>query len=61
MEEKLFWIGILMGSHLLLSYHFKNKKKFKSEKFTQTWHAIFFAIIFFAGAIMLTVRGTVKL
>jgi signal peptidase I len=55
MEEKLFWIGILMGSHLLLSYHFKNKKKFSSEKFTKIWHAIFFAIIFFAGAIMLSV------
>ena len=55
MEEKLFWLGILMGSHLLLSYHFKNKKKFSSEKFTKIWHAIFFAIIFFAGAIMFSV------
>lgn len=55
MEEKLFWIGILMGSHLLLSYHFKGKKKFTSEKFTKIWHSIFFAIIFFAGAVMLAV------
>ncbi|MEA3307553.1 MAG: signal peptidase I [Elusimicrobiota bacterium] len=55
MEEKLFWIGILMGSHLLLSHYFKGKKKFASEKFTRIWHSIFFGIIFFAGAIMLTV------
>ncbi|MCG2725333.1 MAG: signal peptidase I [Elusimicrobia bacterium] len=55
MEEKLFWIGILMGSHLLLSHYFKGKKKFSSEKFTRMWHSIFFAIIFFAGAVMLAV------
>ncbi|MCK5584059.1 MAG: signal peptidase I [Elusimicrobiales bacterium] len=55
MEEKLFWIGILMGSHLLLSYYFKGKKKFSSKKFTRVWHSIFFAIIFFSGAVMLAV------
>ena len=55
MEEKLFYIGILMGTHLLLSYYFKGKKKFVSEKFTKVWHAIFFAIIFFSGTIMLAV------
>ena len=27
MEEKLFWIGILMGAHLFLTHHFKDKNK----------------------------------
>ena len=55
MEEKLFWIGMIVGSHLFLSHYFKDKKKFKSEKFTKIWHSIFFGIIFFAGAVMLAV------
>ena len=30
MEEKLFWIGILVGIHLFLTHHFSEKGKFKS-------------------------------
>lgn len=55
MEEKLFWIGILVGIHLFLTHHFNDKGKFKSGKFTRHWHAAFTALIGFVGMLLLTV------
>jgi len=56
MEEKLFWIGVLMGVHLLLSHHFKEKGRFKGDsRFTRTWHAVFAALVSFIGMVLLTV------
>ncbi|MDD2806543.1 MAG: signal peptidase I [Elusimicrobiales bacterium] len=56
MEEKLFWIGVLMGGHLFLSHHFKDKGKFKGDtKFTRAWHAFFAALLSFTVAVLLTV------
>lgn len=56
MEEKLFWIGVLMGAHLFLSHHFKEKGRFKSNtRFTRAWHAVFAALVSFVGAVLLTV------
>jgi signal peptidase I len=56
MEEKLFWIGILMGVHLFLSHHFKEKGKFKSNtKLTRIWHAVFAALVSFIAIVLLTV------
>lgn len=55
MEEKLFWIGIIMGAHLFLTHHFKDKNKFSSQKFMRVWHSVFIALVFFAGIVMLSV------
>jgi signal peptidase I len=55
MEEKLFWIGILVGIHLFLTKHFCDKGKFGSGKFTRAWHAVFIALISFAGMLLLMV------
>ncbi len=56
MEEKLFWIGVLMGLHLFLSHHFKEKGKFKADTgFTRAWHAVFAALISFTLMVLLTV------
>ncbi|OGS52346.1 MAG: signal peptidase I, partial [Elusimicrobia bacterium RIFOXYB2_FULL_62_6] len=55
MEEKLFWIGILVGIHLFLTHHFNDKGKFKSEKFARHWHAVFTSLISFVGMLLLTV------
>ncbi len=55
MEEKLFWIGILVGVHLFLTHHFSKKGKFKSDGFARVWHAVFIAIVFFAGVLLLMV------
>jgi len=56
MEEKLFWIGILMGVHLFLSHHFREKGKFKNNtKLTRAWHAVFAAMVSFIGMVLLTV------
>ncbi|MEK7722379.1 MAG: signal peptidase I, partial [Elusimicrobiota bacterium] len=56
MEEKLFWIGALMGGHLFLSHYFKKKGKFKDDSlFTRAWHAVFAALVAFAGMVLLTV------
>ncbi|MDO8805223.1 MAG: signal peptidase I [Elusimicrobiota bacterium] len=56
MEEKLFWIGVLMGVHLFLSHHFKDKGKFKgNSRFTRAWHAVFAALASFIGMVLLTV------
>jgi signal peptidase I len=54
-EEKLFWIGILVGAHLFLSRRFSGKEKFKTFGFTRAWHAVFIAIISFAGMLLLMV------
>ncbi len=56
MEEKLFWIGILMGLHLFLSHHFKEKGRFKADSsFTRRWHAVFAALICFILAVLASV------
>jgi len=55
MEEKLFWIGILMGLHLFLTQYFSEKGKFKSDKFSRIWHAVFIAIVSFVGVLLLMV------
>ena len=56
MEEKLFWIGVLMGAHLFLSHQFREKGKFKGDtRFTRAWHAVFAALVSFTGAVLLTV------
>ncbi len=56
MEEKLFWIGIVMGIHLFLSRHFREKELFKDGGlFTRAWHAVFAALISFTGMILLAV------
>ncbi len=56
MEEKLFWIGILMGVHLFLSHHFKEKGRFKGDTaFTRRWHAVFAALISFTLAVLAAV------
>ena len=55
MEEKLFWIGILVGIHLFLTHHFSEKGRFKSDKFARVWHAVFTAIISFVGVLLLMV------
>jgi signal peptidase I len=55
MEEKLFWIGILVGAHLFLTRHFSKKGKFKSAGFARAWHAVFIAIVSFTGVLLLMV------
>jgi len=56
MEEKLFWIGILMGIHFFFTQHFIEKGKFKAESvFVRAWHALFFGIVGFVGMVLLTV------
>lgn len=53
MEEKLFWIGILAGIYLLLSYQFKEKNKFSENKeFCKLWHRIFQSLIGFIIGIL---------
>ena len=52
MEEKLFWIGILVGIHLYLSYSFKEKNKFSSAKFSILWHRFFLSIAGFTIGIL---------
>lgn len=56
MEEKLFWIGILMGAHLFASHQFSEKGRFRADTpFTRAWHALFTGLIFFVGALLLLV------
>jgi len=56
MEEKLFWIGVLMGVHLFISHHLKERGKFKAHtRFTRVWHAVFAALVSFVGAVLITV------
>ena len=56
MEEKLFWIGILMGGHLYLTKYFRDKGRFSaSEKFVRAWHAFFYFLAGFVGMVLLSV------
>lgn len=55
MEEKLFWVGILVGLHFLLSEEFKKKNKFEDEKFSMFWHRTFMAIFAFSFGLLLSV------
>jgi signal peptidase I len=56
MEEKLFWVGILMGAHLFLSHQFKEKGRFGIDsRFTRGWHAVFAALISFVVMLLLVV------
>lgn len=55
MEEKLFWVGILVGLHLLLSEDFKKKNKFEDSKFSLFWHRTFLAIFAFSFGLLLAV------
>ena len=56
MEEKLFWIGVLMGVHLFVSHHLREKGRFKAHtRFTRAWHAVFTALVSFVGAVLITV------
>ena len=56
MEEKLFWVGILVGIHFFLTQHFRDKNKFSaSAAFTRLWHAVFMAVLGFVGGALLSV------
>jgi signal peptidase I len=56
MEEKLFWIGILMGAHLFMSHLFKDKGRFKADSpFVRAWHAVFAALAAFTVVVLLSV------
>ena len=56
MEEKLFWIGVAMGSYFFLSHHFKDRGKFRVDNaFTRRWHALFAALISFTLMVLLAV------
>ena len=56
MEEKLFWIGILMGLHLFISQYFRDKGKFKADTpFVRAWHALFFAMVGFVAMVLFSV------
>lgn len=56
MEEKLFWIGILMGIHLFVSYYLKEKNKLTTDtKLVKIWHCVFSAIIGFIVMLLLAV------
>ncbi len=56
MEEKLFWIGVLMGTHLFLSHHFKEKGRFKGHtRFTRVWHSVFAGLVSFVAAVLISV------
>jgi len=54
MEEKLFWVGIIMGLHLFLTHHFKDKRKFNA-KFLRWWHSFFAFLFFFVAGLMVAV------
>lgn len=56
MEEKLFWIGILMGLHLFGSYWLKEKRKLEQDNvLARIWHSVFSGISGFIIMILLTV------
>jgi len=56
MEEKLFWIGILMGVHLFASFYLKDKNRLNGEnRFVRLWHAFFGALIGFIVMVLLAV------
>ncbi len=55
MEEKLFWVGILVGLHLFFSEEFKKRKKFENISFSILWHRSFLAIFAFSFGLLLAV------
>lgn len=56
MEEKLFWIGILMGLHLFGSSWLKEKHKLEQDNLlTRIWHCVFSGISGFILVVLLTV------
>ncbi|MCX5784809.1 MAG: signal peptidase I [Elusimicrobia bacterium] len=56
MEEKLFWVGILVGIHFFLTQHFRDTNKFVGKAaFTRLWHAVFMALLGFVGGALLSV------
>jgi cytochrome bd-type quinol oxidase subunit 2 len=55
MEEKLFWIGLLVGLHYYLTRVFAEKKRFASERFFRLWHAVFASLMAFIAAVLLAV------
>ncbi|MDT8285952.1 MAG: signal peptidase I [Elusimicrobiales bacterium] len=55
MEEKLFWIGLLVGLHYYLTRLFMEKKKFASERFFRFWHGVFTGLMAFIAALLLIV------
>jgi signal peptidase I len=56
MEEKLFWIGILMGAHLFVSQHFRDKGRLAApDRFTRAWHAVFYWLAGFVALVLITV------
>jgi signal peptidase I len=55
-EEKLFWVGILVGIHFFLTQHFRDNNKFSaSAAFTRLWHSVFMAALGFVGGALLSV------
>ena len=55
MEEKLFWMGIVMGGYLLAAMRAKKKNKFAAGGMAVLWHAVFCAIAAFMGAVVLAI------
>ena len=56
MEEKLFWIGILMGLHLFGSHLLRDKNKLGEDNtLTRIWHCVFYGITGFIVMVLLTV------
>jgi len=55
MEEKLFWIGLLVGLHYYLTRVFGEKKKFDSPRFLRAWHAFFVALMSCIATLLLVV------
>lgn len=56
MEEKLFWIGILMGLHLFGSYWLKEKKKLgENTQLVRIWHSVFSGLLGFIIMILISV------
>ena len=56
MEEKLFWVGILVGIHFFLTQHLRDKNRFSGRPaFTRAWHAAFIALLAFVGGALVSV------
>jgi signal peptidase I len=55
MEEKLFWIGLLVGLHYYLTRVFSEKNRFVSARFFRLWHAAFVSLMAFIAALLLAV------
>ncbi|MFH1619379.1 MAG: signal peptidase I [bacterium] len=55
MEEKLFWIGILMGLYAWGTSAFRKKRKFDNPAFSAFWHGLFCFLAGFVGMLVLTV------